>query len=148
MTPDSLLLLMALLLLKHFVADGPLQSDSQATKKGVWLHPAGLSHVGVHAAGTGVALTLWALATGAPATPSLLGAAAALLLVEAVVHYLIDYGKSQIDGRLRFATSDVDPDGRRFLRITHPRGFFALLLADQALHGLTYVGVVLAVSWM
>ncbi len=139
MTTEALLVLLALLTLKHFVADGPLQTDAQVVNKGRWLHPDGLAHAGLHAALSAAVLGVWAAASGAQAAAGLM---VALVIGEFVVHYAIDYGKCRIDDRCGFARAAEDGHA---LLITDKAGFFSLLLADQALHALTYVAMVAAV---
>lgn len=141
-TIDSLLALAALLFIKHWLADGPLQTDAQAINKGVWLHPDGLAHAGSHALGTAICLALWSATTGASAP---LLALAALLTAEFVIHYLIDYSKCSVDAQLKWAESVVTDDGRRTILIKN-KNFFFLFLADQTLHSLTYVGMLFALS--
>lgn len=118
MPPETLLLALLLLQVKHFVADFLLQPEYVWRNKGIYGHPGGLVHAGVHMAGSLPALLV------AGAAPGLV---AAVLLAEGVLHYHIDWGKEQA--------------GRR-LRLTQDRpAFWYLFGFDQLLHQLTYAGM-------
>ena len=56
---SSIFALGALLFLKHFLGDGPLQTSWQVRNKGRLGHPAGLTHAGIHVLGSAGALALW-----------------------------------------------------------------------------------------
>lgn len=134
----SILALGALLFVKHFLADGPLQTGWQAQKKGVFLHPAGLLHAGVHAGLTGLCLLAWAsLAPGAPMDGSLFGA---IVIAEFAAHYLIDFTKVQLERRHGWASRPATPESGVILEIRDVRWFFAFL-ADQLAHSLTYIAI-------
>lgn len=79
------LALMAALLLKHFICDFLFQTNWQAMNKGRYAHPAGLVHTGQHVIGTAVVLF------GLP-----LSLYAGILVVEALVHYHIDWAKDRL----------------------------------------------------
>ncbi|MEO1330630.1 MAG: DUF3307 domain-containing protein [Pseudomonadota bacterium] len=142
MTIEALLALAALLFVKHLIADGPLQSDAQAANKGVWMHPDGLLHSGIHVAGTALCLSVWALFFGVEVP---LGVGLGLLIGEFIAHYLIDISKCRIDARVDWASRGVDEQGRPVLQIRH-KFFFFLFLADQTLHSLTYVAMLYALA--
>lgn len=144
MTAESLIALAGLLFVKHFLADGPLQTDRQVANKGVWLHPDGLAHAGTHVGLTALCFGLW-IGVGGVAAP--LGLLLALLAAEFVIHYAIDFAKSRIDASVAWASRTVDASGRAVLQI-HNSNFFILFLADQALHSLTYVALLLCLSWV
>lgn len=85
---DTLLLLL-FLQIKHWYADFVIQTYMQTVKKGVWLHPVGISHSGDHVVFTYLSLLLFSVLV----TPIdglsiiLIGAA------EGIIHYLIDFVK-------------------------------------------------------
>ena len=85
---DTLLLLL-LLQVKHWYADFVIQTYMQTVKKGVWLHPVGISHSCEHMAATYVVLLAFSLFV----TP--LDGLAMLLVVlaEGLIHYLVDFVK-------------------------------------------------------
>lgn len=112
--------LLVLLQAKHVVADFVLQGRYILENRHIWGHPGGLLHVAIHAAGSLVAL----VAVGTPAT-----LLAVLLISEAIVHYHIDWAKDGL--------------GRRIGATPDRRSFWVLTGTDQALHQLTYLGMVL-----
>jgi hypothetical protein len=118
MTPQTVLAALALFQLKHLVADFFLQSPRMVADKGRYGRPGGLAHAGIHALATLPVLS-W-LAVG----PRML---LMILLAEFLVHYHIDWAKARHAARSRL-TSD------RWL-------FWATLGGDQALHQLTYLGI-------
>lgn len=140
----SLMVLAAMLFVKHLIADGPLQTRYQVANKGRFLHPGGLLHAGTHAALTALCLAIWAGASGVDAS-----AAAPLFAgvvgLEFVVHYLVDWTKCQTERRFDWSARATDPSGRPVLQIYSPMYFIAFL-ADQTAHSLTYVGIVYLVG--
>lgn len=112
------LIVLLLLLLKHFLFDFPLQTQYQAQNKGTYGHPGGIIHAGLHAAGTGAVLAFF------PVGVSLL---LGILAVEFLVHYHADWVKARMVRR--FA-----PD----------RGTASWLIfgLDQFVHHATYVAIV------
>lgn len=117
-----LLLLLIGLQIKHFVADYLLQTRWMLAGKASFRKPGGYAHVGVHAVGSLIVLTL---AGVPPATM------AVLLIAEAVVHYLIDFGKA-VWSKNRPADITSAP-------------FWAAHGADQLLHQVTYAVMVYVV---
>lgn len=141
-TFDALMALAVLLFAKHWVADGPLQTDFQAAHKGDVWSVAGYLHAGVHAALTGLCLIVWsAVAMAALPITFILG----VVLVEAVVHFTIDWSKCWADRRTDWARRAVDEAGAPVLQVRKKYFFFAFL-ADQTLHSFTYVAIVYAVG--
>ena len=69
-------------------------------------------------------------------------AAAILLPLEFVVHYLIDYTKCVVEARYRWATTEVRPDGARLIVIEHADAYFIAFLVDQLAHAMTLIGLV------
>lgn len=113
MTP---LIIMAALILKHFICDFPLQRRYQYSNKGIYGHPGGLLHAGIHALGT-----LLVLAFFAPLVVAL-----KLAALDALIHYHIDWAKNRCNKCCNFTASSGD-------------GFWILLGLDQCAHQLTYV---------
>ncbi len=121
MDAESGMLLMAMTLFaaKHFVADFALQTRWMLRGKGIYGHPGGVAHAGLHMLGSLPALAVLGLA---PIAILL------LVLAEGILHYLIDWGKEQLTQRL--GTSPQD------------RKVWLLLGVDQLLHYLTYIGLI------
>jgi hypothetical protein len=110
----------AVLMLKHAVADFYLQSSYQYLNKGTYGHAGGLLHSATHVALT--PLVYFVLAPG-----SLL-IAAAIAVGEFAVHYHTDWTKEQFTNRKGLTAKD--------------RGFWRAIGADQFVHGLTYLAIV------
>jgi hypothetical protein len=108
---------------KHFLFDFVFQSDWQVRNKGRYGHPGGLVHAGLHGTGTLVVGVLAAL-TGAIG----LGAAIALAVADALIHYHVDWSKAQISRRMK-----LTPDRH---------AFWIALGADQAAHHVTYLALI------
>lgn len=108
--------------IKHYIADYFLQPAWMLVGKGDLRHPGGYAHAGLHAALSGVVL----LIAGTP-----IGLLAALVLAEAVIHYLLDYAKI-------FYSRGVHAE-------TNPARFWALHGIDQLTHQLTYGAMIFAV---
>jgi hypothetical protein len=113
------------LMLKHAAADFFLQTPFQYCNKGIYGHPGGFLHAGIH-----VALTPLVYLLIAPASLLL---AASIALGEFVVHYHIDWAKEQITRRAGYTPQT-------------PRFWHALGI-DQLLHGLTYLVIVGVLMW-
>jgi hypothetical protein len=108
-----------ILLSKHLVFDFFLQTTYQVQHKGIYGHPAGIVHAGLHALGT-TPVFLW--------LPPSAALAAAIVVGEFVVHYHIDWAKEQIVKRQAW-TPEHSP-------------FWWAIGVDQFLHGLTYLAIV------
>jgi hypothetical protein len=111
---------LALLFVKHFVVDFPLQKPYQWMNKGTYGHPGGLLHAGLHGLGT-FAVFLpalvdwhWAVYCG---------------IIDLFVHYHVDWLKMNLNKHYGWRAD------------THEQ-FWVLLGADQLAHALTYVGLV------
>ncbi len=115
----------AVLMAKHALADFYLQTPYQYLNKGIYGHPGGLLHAGIHVALTPLVYLLLA--------PVSLLVAAAIALGEFTVHYHIDWLKERATHRNGFTTQDP--------------GFWHALGIDQLLHGLTYVAIVAVLIW-
>jgi hypothetical protein len=110
----------AILLLKHAVADFYLQTPYQYLNKGKYGHPGGLLHASIHAALTPLVYLVL--------VPGSLLVAGGIAAGEFLLHYHIDWLKEQITHRNGWTPQD--------------RGFWCALGADQFLHGLTYLAIV------
>lgn len=114
------LLAMALLLVKHAVADFFLQTAYQRKTKGIYGAPGGLVHSAIHIALTAPVLLLF---------PSVgLARAAVILAGEFAVHYHLDWLKDQAVRHSGWTSHDTP--------------FWWALGLDQLMHGLTYVVIV------
>jgi hypothetical protein len=107
---------------KHFVVDFPLQHRYQYSNKGIYLHPGGLLHAGLHGIGTWICFAWYA--------PM---AAAWLACADAVIHYHIDWAKTNLNAKMGWVPN------------THDQ-FWWLLGLDQFLHALTYIWLVSLVT--
>jgi hypothetical protein len=110
----------AVLMLKHTIADFFLQTPYQYLNKGTYGHPGGLVHAGIHVALTPLVYLLL--------VPSSLLLAGAIALGEFAVHYHVDWLKEQVTHRNGWTTRDP--------------GFRHALGADQLVHGVTYLTLV------
>jgi hypothetical protein len=121
--PQLVLLALAavgVLMFKHTVADFFLQTSFQHMNKGIYGHPGGLVHAGIH-----VALTPLVYLVLAPASIALV---VGLAVGEFVVHYHIDWLKERIVKGNGWTAQDG--------------GFWYALGTDQLAHGLTYLVMV------
>jgi hypothetical protein len=114
----ALLAVLAILEVKHFIFDYPLQTRYHIENKGSYGHLGGIVHSGMQAGAT--------VATFFAVTPSL-ALGAAIVAGEFVLHYHFDWGKDQINKRLHLTPSD--------------RRFWWAIGADQLLHHLTYIAI-------
>lgn len=116
--------LLLVLMIKHFIVDFLLQAHPyQYLNKGIYGHPGGLLHSGLHGFGTLVVLSQFLSVTGTV----LLMAAADFFL-----HYHIDFVKMNL-GRIY----NLKPNNSEW--------FWILLGLDQFLHFLTYYWIVRSV---
>ena len=84
----EILLLLLLLQVKHWYADFKIQTYMQTVKKGVWLHPVGISHSMEHMVCSMLALLLFgAFVVINPITVIW------LCIAEGILHYIIDFVK-------------------------------------------------------
>lgn len=117
-TPEGALWLVAGLLLKHFLCDGPLQTPSMVRRKASYGDPLGLVHAGTHALGSGLVILL----AGAGA-----GLAAAMGLADGIIHYHADYLKETLVRRRGWTAQDS--------------AYWWTLAVDQGFHNLTYIAI-------
>ncbi len=138
---DSLLpILMAGLLIKHFVADFPLQTLWMASHKGTFLHPGGLAHAAIHMVATLVVFIIMAGYITTSGTTLF-----ALILAEGIIHYAIDYTKMNLDRKLNYSHL-LYKNGTITGRLITSNNYYLLLGVDQLLHGLTYVAILYVIA--
>lgn len=116
------LLLITLLLVKHFIWDFYFQPPYMWKNKGTFGHPGGILHSGIHAASSFSILVWW--------TSPLF--ALFFSLFEFSIHYLTDFAKMNINRSHGWACN------------THDQ-FWQLTGLDQLIHQLTYIIMVYAV---
>jgi hypothetical protein len=119
---NDIVILFALLFVKHFIVDFLLQKKYQYANKGIYGHPGGLLHASLH--GLTTMLCFWWYA---PLACIWLG------FIDALLHYHIDWAKTNINQKMGWGAN------------THEE-FWYLLGLDQFLHGLTYVLLVYLVT--
>ena len=117
---QSVLVLLCLFQVKHMFADYFLQTPKMLEGRGAYLHLGRAQHAGIHAAGSVLCL----LIVGSPPWFIL-----AIVAVEWVVHFHIDWGKATYS-----AAKDHGPQDA---------GFWRAAGVDQALHQFTYI----AMTW-
>ena len=113
------LTLVALLQVKHVIADFILQSPYIIENRRIYGHPGGLLHVAIHAVGSLAALAI----VGLPGLAAML----ILILGEAITHYHIDWSKDNLVASLALTPKDA--------------GFWYAIGIDQGLHQLTYLAM-------
>jgi hypothetical protein len=113
----TVFILLALFGIKHFIADFLMQFDYMLREKGIYGAVGGVHHALVHASWTFLILVFFC---------SDANTIIALSFADFVLHYHIDYFKQQFNRGLT-------PADRRF---------WVWLGLDQALHYLTYVGII------
>lgn len=114
-----MLLLLTLLLLKHFVCDFLYQPPYMFMNKGTYGHPGGIIHSTFHAVVTLVILLFFT-------TPPI---ALAIMVGEFIIHYHVDWFKMWYNAKKGWGAN------------THNE-FWILLGLDQLIHSLTYVGII------
>ena len=112
---QALLVLLALQV-KHVICDGPLQTLQMVRDKSVYLKPLGILHALIHCGASFVILLFAGLQ---------LVFALQLVLLEFVLHYHIDFIKEKIAKHYGWYHQDGP--------------FWWALIADQTLHHMTYV---------
>ena len=116
------LIAMAVLLVKHCIADYYLQTAYQFMNKGRYLHPGGLLHAFIHVVFTTPVFLVIA--------PESLETAALILGAEFLIHYHMDFTKERIGKLTKWTPMQA--------------AFWRLHGTDQLVHWLTYVGIVWA----
>jgi Protein of unknown function (DUF3307) len=122
-TIPGILLLLAMLQLKHAVCDGLLQTQGMLKDKGQYGRPGGFAHAGLHGTGSLVVFLLF----GIGALPAVLLAAA-----DALIHYHVDFAKETMVRRNGWSQDKPV--------------YWWVLMADQMLHQFTYLGLSFAVT--
>lgn len=147
LSPDAILFLATLLICKHFLADGPLQSQYQLANKGQFLHWGGLLHAATHAGLTALclALSIGIFSGGLAKLNAMAATIWFIVSLEFCVHYTIDWVKCRLEKTGGWSESTRSESGQRQLLIKNDR-FFHAFLADQMLHSLTYVAVIFIVG--
>lgn len=112
------MLLLAILQVKHFLADFLYQPPYQWQNKGTYGHPGGILHSGQHAILTLLILLFF--------TSPLL--ALGLAVGEFFIHYHMDWFKMNYNKRKGWGAN------------THEQ-FWVLLGIDQLVHAMTYIGI-------
>jgi hypothetical protein len=120
MSPSTTLLLwsLALLEVKHFMCDFVLQTAYLYRNKGKYGHPAGFVHAGLHAVGSLPAILIVTQSAGL---------AAALVAVEFLIHYHVDWLKLYIDKRYRLGINQSV--------------YWMIFGLDQLIHQITYIAI-------
>lgn len=118
---DLPMMLLSVLVLKHFIFDFAYQPPYQWKNKGTYGHMGGIQHSGFHAIVTGLILLVY------PVSVEKIGY---LVLFEFIVHYHIDWAKMNINKKMGWKAD------------TH-EGFWILLGFDQLLHLQCYILIVL-----
>ena len=118
---STIILLLALFGIKHFICDFVLQYPYMLEQKGTYGAAGGIAHATIHALGTLVVLVI-ALPWGLSAHI----AALILGIIDGVIHYHIDWVKQQLNNGLTVAD----------------RMFWVWFGADQGLHYLTYIAII------
>lgn len=113
-----MLYLLFWLFTKHFIVDFLLQTKYQWSNKGKYGHPGGLLHAGLHGMGTALVAAFF-------------GPFLAVALMDAVVHYHVDWAKVNVNAKMGWGPTTSEK-------------FWWLLGADQYVHTLTYV----LIAWM
>lgn len=146
-SPEAIVLLATLLIVKHFLADGPLQTEFQLTNKGQFLHLGGCLHAATHAALTAlsIAFCFWVFSIGPATFIGKAFAIGAIGVFEFALHYTIDWLKCFYERSGDWSEPRVAANGERALVIKNSM-FFHAFLADQMLHSMTYLAIVCMVS--
>jgi len=128
MTDTNIILL--LFVIKHFIADALLQTPYQYLNKGTFCHPGGIIHAAIHGLLTG----LIALYVGVDIL-----IIHSLILLDATIHYFIDYIKINIGKLYHWSEYKKDNINNIEYLTIYSNKFFILLILDQCLHFITYI---------
>lgn len=118
----TLLVLLALLTVKHFLADFVFQTQNMVDTKGTYGAFGGLHHAFIHGM-----FTAFVLLPIIPQTIVILQ----LAFVDAFLHYHIDWAKMRIGAKYQYTPAD--------------KAFWFWIGLDQLLHYLTYI---LITAWV
>jgi hypothetical protein len=136
-------LLVALLAIKHGLADGPFQKAYQYLNKGKYGHPGGILHSSIHAGLTLIVVLGWMAMAGKVVIPLAIASA----VFDFVAHYHFDWLKPNITKKYGWASMGKDDTGRSCLRI-YSNNFFDAIMADQTAHWLGYAAIIFIVAEM
>lgn len=107
------------LFVKHFICDFPLQAFPWLYRnKGIYMHPGGLVHAGLHGIGTLIVLA-----------PFIGSAAFLYAAIDTLTHYHIDWAKIKLSKKY-----DLKPERDEW--------FWIILGFDQLLHHITYIVII------
>lgn len=112
----TLIAVLLVLEIKHFVCDYPLQTSYQLLNKGTYLHPGGILHSSLHALFTILVFLI---------APPTIAVGIAIVVGEFLVHYHIDWLKDRLTKRNGWVATRKE--------------FWWAIGADQLLHHLTYL---------
>jgi hypothetical protein len=115
----TLLTILSLLFVKHFLADFAYQPRYQWANKGTYGHWGGLVHTGQHVLLTVLILLVFSISLPVIAT---------IAIAEALIHYHTDWAKMNINAHFGWGAT------------THNE-FWILTGFDQLIHALTYMGM-------
>ena len=120
----TVLTVLCVLEVKHFIFDYPLQTGYLLRTKVIYGNPGGLIHAGLHVLGTAAVFLV--------VNPGL-WVAVGILMGEFIVHYHLDWAKGQLSKRLGLTTSDAL--------------YWWGIGLDQLLHHLTYLVIAGVLMW-
>jgi len=120
-TAITALVALTVLQVKHLICDFFLQTSHQIENKGIYGHPGGLIHAGIHALGTLPVFLVY---------PVGLVPAAVIVVLEFIAHYHIDWLKNVVGNHYGWTVRD-------------PAYWWAFGI-DQFAHQITYLAMVLA----
>lgn len=119
MSPNAVLTVVFLFVLKHFICDFPLQKSYQYLNKGTYGHPGGILHAFIQLIGTFLVLI-----TFFSPQVSLIYA-----FIDGLIHYHVDWAKMNLNKKMNWK-----PD--------NSERFWELLGFDQFVHYSTYLGII------
>lgn len=115
-------------IIKHFIVDFCLQTEYQWKNKGIFGHPGGILHSGLHAVTT---FNIVAIALYFTKVEYRIMFAVIVGVIDFIIHYFVDYAKVNINHHYGWKADNSN-------------AFWVLLGLDQTLHLLTYVLII----WM
>ena len=117
----TVLQILLLLAIKHFICDFVLQTKAHIAHKGTYGNRIGINHSLIHGAGTGLALIPFL---------NVLSIKTLLLFIvlDALFHYHIDWVKQNISAKYKWTPHDDQ--------------FWCGIGMDQLAHFLTYIGLI------
>ena len=134
----SILSLVFLFTIKHYLADFQFQTSYMYLNKGTWMHPGGLIHSGLHGLMTMLILYFVDIS---------IIEIICFAILDFGCHYIIDYFKINITKKYGWAKYDKDSSGKGALCI-YDNKFFIALGIDQMMHWLTYCLILALIVWI